>query len=623
LKIKDNYFHLVQSAGRDHLGGESYTGSNYDFGGQVTLSHEYHSPGVSEPGYGLTTAFGYDGGGRITETRSTLHTGATHRIYCMYDDLGRLVTKQYGEGANTFTETYAYTLQGWLREQLSPYFRMQLSYDDIQTAASGQSSTPGYTGNITAWTSEHLLNGGSVNGARTNHYTYDGLNRLEDAVLYSPFSGMRTEGHTYDFNGNIQSVTENGTVRESYAYAGNRLTAMNGVGGYAYDVNGNCTAEGMSGLEFAYNSLNLIRTVKQSGTLKATYGWLADGSKTGVVTPQGNGYEYLGSLTFKRIGGLLSLEGASVDGGRIIATSAGTESLFYITDHLGSTRVVVNGNGAVEARYDYSPFGQEETDGSYPASGNRHRYNGKESQRDVGMEYLDYGWRMYNARSRRWDGIDRKAEDFYSWSPYTYCLNNPINIIDPDGRDAIYIAYPKYRANGIPFTGHAGVLLIDNKTGYTKYYEYGRYDKENKGLVRTVTISNVVIGEDGRPTTESLNKVMQQLSDKSGNKGDIEGAYIISDKFKEMNDYAKGKMSENSDPDRKPYSITGNNCATFAEDVITQDKSVDKPSSIINSPRNIVDEYQEEGNAKVQFNSKMKKTTIDEGNEKDAKLNVK
>jgi hypothetical protein len=164
------------------------------------------------------------------------------------------------------------------------------------------------------------------------------------------------------------------------------------------------------------------------------------------------------------------------------------------------------------------------------------------------------------------------------------------------------------------------VLLIDNKTGLTKYYEYGRYDKEGKGLVRTVSVSNVVIGKDGKPTTESLNKVMKQLSDKSGHGGDIEGAYIISDKFKEMNDYAKGKMSENSDPERKKYSITSNNCATFAEDVITQDKSVDKPSSIINSPVNIVNEYQEEGNARVQYKVKTKTTTIGTGNEKDAKV---
>lgn len=185
-----------------------------------------------------------------------------------------------------------------------------------------------------------------------------------------------------------------------------------------------------------------------------------------------------------------------------------------------------------------------------------------------------------------------------------------------------YIAYPDYRANGIPFTGHAGVLLIDNKTGLTKYYEYGRYDEENKGVVRNITVPNVIIGKDGKPTIESLNNVMKQLSEKAGHNGDIDGAYIISDKFKEMNDYALNKMSENSNPDRKEYSLLTNNCATFAEEVITQDKSVDKPFIIINSPRNIVDEYQEEGNAKVYYDSKTQTTTISDGDETDAKIKM-
>jgi hypothetical protein len=181
------------------------------------------------------------------------------------------------------------------------------------------------------------------------------------------------------------------------------------------------------------------------------------------------------------------------------------------------------------------------------------------------------------------------------------------------------IAYPDYRANDIPFTGHAGVLLIDNKTGGTKYYEYGRYDAANKGIVRTIPVSDVKIGKDGRPTMECVNKVMGQLSDKAGHGGKIEGAYVISDKFEEMKGYAESKMAENSNPNRKPYSITGNNCGTFAEDVITQDKSVDKPTIINPSPRNIVSEYQEEGNARVQYDPKNRTTTIGTGNEEDAK----
>ena len=77
---------------------------------------------------------------------------------------------------------------------------------------------------------------------------------------------------------------------------------------------------------------------------------------------------------------------------------------------------------------------------------------------------------------------------------------------------------------------------------------------------------------------------------------------------------------------RKKYSIINNNCATFAEDVITQDKSVDKPFTIIKSPVNIVSEYQDKGNARVQYKAKTQTTTIEEGDENDendAKINFR
>jgi hypothetical protein len=72
-----------------------------------------------------------------------------------------------------------------------------------------------------------------------------------------------------------------------------------------------------------------------------------------------------------------------------------------------------------------------------------------------------------------------------------------------------------------------------------------------------------------------------------------------------MNDYAKEKMGENSDPNRDPYSLTSNNCGTFGCDVVNQDPNVAKnsPSIVDPRPNSIIKEYQGEF-GKVQYNPK-------------------
>ena len=213
-----------------------------------------------------------------------------------------------------------------------------------------------------------------------------------------------------------------------------------------------------------------------------------------------------GSLVYRFTGGSSFVFESGLFGEGVVS---GSSICYHLKDHLGSIRAIIDGSGRLLEENDYYAFGQRHPRSEQAqSSANRFKYNGKELQTVGGLGYLDYGARMYDQSLGRWFMTTPLSEKYYGLSPYVYCGNNPLNMIDPDGRDAIYIAFPKYRANGIPFTGYAGVLLIDNKTGLTKYYEYGRYDKEGKGLVRTVTISNVVIGKDGKPTIQSLNKVI-------------------------------------------------------------------------------------------------------------------
>ncbi|PLK42086.1 hypothetical protein [Emticicia sp. TH156] len=60
-----------------------------------------------------------------------------------------------------------------------------------------------------------------------------------------------------------------------------------------------------------------------------------------------------------------------------------------------------------------------------------------------------------------------------------------------------------------------------------------------------------------------------------------------------MKSYADSKVQEFKNPNRKPYSLTSNNCGTFACDVLNQDPNVALKSPSIYDPRpnSIVEEY--------------------------------
>ena len=176
---------------------------------------------------------------------------------------------------------------------------------------------------------------------------------------------------------------------------------------------------------------------------------------------------------------------------------------FYLTDHQGNVRVVANQNGEVEQVNHYYPYGGlmgESTNSDHQP----YKYNGKELDRHHGLDWFDYGARWYNGYS--WMTPDPHAESYYDVTPYGYCHNNPVNKIDPNGKDDYYTSDGTYLGTNAAKTDYIYITNDYRKLKDSQYVINTRVKLTDSGI-SAKALSKIFTHIVGRMPEVDLNEL--------------------------------------------------------------------------------------------------------------------
>ena len=434
----DDKGRAVQVQSDNYKGGKDIVTSRYDFVGKMVSSYVVHNNPVGNiASLRVKTNMDYDHMGRLKETRKQINDDNTKtRVVSHndYDALGQLKTKKIGQQtdaaslpiAGTFLENQdlAYNIRGWLKginwsygassgpttSQVSipsnKWFSMDLSYDWGFTTTANQ-----YNGNISG------IRWKTSGDARERAYgfSYDAVNRITKAnftqnvntTTWDLSAGIdfTTQGLTYDENGNILSMQQNGLKITSsgissptidkltYTYSGtnkvsNKLLAVSedpsigttdnklgdftdkntGLNDYAYDVNGNLTSDQNKKITaIVYNHLNLPYQVSinnDDGSSKGTITYIYDAvgnkleKRSGEVASTTNKQQskqtytaYIGSNVYEN--NVLQFFGQ--EEGRVRPKRDVNGALldyvydYFLKDHLGNVRIVLTDEHKTDA----------------------------------------------------------------------------------------------------------------------------------------------------------------------------------------------------------------------------------------------------------------------------------
>ncbi len=378
--------------------------------------------------------------GNISEVHWVTANDNINRNYqYSYDALNRLVEANFNGGVQSFPNNVSQPVT-----QNENYSVKDIRYDK--------------NGNLTHLERYGIHNTYSGAGVNSTMDIVDGLD-----YFYAPNSNKLINVTDFADNapGNGSDDIDNGVFLEDYE-DGDK---------FEYDINGNLTKDHNKEINnIEYNHLNLPTKVtfiegNQWGNNEVEYIYDAMGTKLvkKVNTYYGQNSRgtktraYAGSYIYEKFSNathngtywvgndvLFSLKTILNSEGYVEPSGGNTFNYVYqYKDHLDNIRLYYAENPSTEQieireEKNFYPFGATHTGYNNVVNGVSHPYGfgGKEENEELGIQWLDFGARNYDASIGRWMNVDPLAEKMRRHSPYNYAFNNPIFFIDPDGRMA-------------------------------------------------------------------------------------------------------------------------------------------------------------------------------------------
>ena len=483
-----------------------------------TFTNQLLTSLISEEG-GVTmfTSNVYDPASDLLAATDVTVDGTTSRVAALtYDDLGRITSLSRGPVNPAFgSVSYTYNLHGKASSISGPGFSQTLHYADGP-------GTWTYDGTVSAMSWKM---GGKAT-KRGYRYAYNKYGWLESAIYGE--GGALTENRdkytekitSFDCNGSITGLLRYGRMADgSYgkvddlriSYDGNRMTGVSESaapvtqkGSMDYpDAAGETSAMG-------YNACGAMVSDEARGISSISYDNL--GNPIAISCGNGDGSRFVYSAegvklqamhvsdlsSFLRIrerpvlppaeevndqcdlrtniqfdyrGPFVYRDGypdKAIFPGGYVSLRDSVVFHYYTTDYLGNVRAVVNGStGAVEQTIAYYPYGSIIADISTACSIQPYKFGGKELVTANGLNEYDFEARRYYPAVPTFTSPDPCSEKYCWLSPYVYCANDPVNIVDPDGRDWYQDKETSYytwfegerKREGFKHIGGAGSLL--------------------------------------------------------------------------------------------------------------------------------------------------------------------